>query len=778
MKHLPNLTALRSSGVAAAIATMLVATPFAQVAAQEQSNKLLEEVIVTATKKETNLQATPIAISALTASQLEARSITDISSLGDALPNVNFQTSNGNTGDSRANIFIRGVGQAEPFIYNDPAVAIYVDGVYIGRSVGAVFNTLSLERVEVLRGPQGTLFGRNTVAGAVSLITKKPNNEFTGFASAEVGNYNTMNLSAGVNIPFSDTVFSSVSLTHRQHDGYIESDAVVPGASLAAGTDYVAGSETEQYDEGVTIGRVALRWEASDNFALDTAIDFTKQRQAPHGQKLAWTGTPTDAMTGQLVKGQYAALGYNYDDYLNDDYQKNSSSYVGHDDQDIAGLNITATWDLDAFTVKSITGYRTLEQSYSGDNDGLPITFNTIFEQKVEQDQTSQEVQFLGNAFDGIFDWLTGAYWYKENATDNIAISSFGMDLPPPLPGVVGNHRDYYDIDIASTAIFAQGSVHLGDWTATLGFRSSQEEKEMKKTIGNLDGTTPHFIYTSPAAPDFVKAAYAPSQNFSGDWSSTTPKVSVDWQMTEDKLLYISYSEGFKSGTFNANTGVAVAASAAIGNSPTVEPEEVNAIEFGGKFQFSDVIRWNWALFDYSYENQQLFAFPVPASPPVLDNVGKSSIQGVESELWWDIASGWALQWSLGYITTEIEEADSSTNAKVGGELPYVPELTSSLGGSYEFNVASNPTSVRADYLYHGEQYNDIQNSEAGKSDGYGVWNLRGTVDLEAWQLWVYVNNVADEKYYDALQFSGDIGIALGSPGAPRTFGTGVRYNF
>jgi len=429
-----------SGGSAASLA--LLASPLTTITSPVYASDFLEEVVVTARKREESVQDTPIAISAFTGEGLELRGVDDLSGLNNFAPNLVLRQSPNNSGVTNAAVYIRGIGQNDFTPVSDPGVGIYVDGVYLGRSVGAVLDLVDVERVEVLRGPQGTLFGRNTIGGAVSLTSKTPAEEFGGKIDVKVGTDDRRDIKASFDLPISDTLLTRISLASFQQDGYVT--RVGDGKDLG--------------DDNTKAARFTALWLASDDLKITVSGDYSKDDE--NGPALVLTGMeplnfgaavggpPSQVLWQNTINSGVAGppnacflpANLNNPGCFNQRYiqsaggNKNFGTDPTESDLESWGLSATFDWNItDDLTFKSITAYREFDGFFSNDNDGGPQRVSLLID-IFEHEQFSQEFQLLGNAFDDRLKWILGVYYFEEEGLNfnpvrfaNVHIQSGGL---------------------------------------------------------------------------------------------------------------------------------------------------------------------------------------------------------------------------------------------------------------------------------------------------------------------------------------------------------------
>ncbi|GAB5450638.1 MAG: TonB-dependent receptor [Halioglobus sp.] len=635
----------------------------APLAAQAQA--VLEEVVVTARKREETLQETPIAVTALSGSNLQELGLTNISDLRKVVPNVDMYEGNGASGTG--NVFIRGVGARNTGVNFDSGVGIYVDGVYVSRPDGAVLDNVDIQSVQVLRGPQGTLFGKNTTGGAILYTTNKPVEEFEGHAEVRLGNFDRLDLQGTVNIPLSgDTLMSRISAWSTERDGYTK--AVSNGnPGMVDGDDYT--------DIGRKGLQAQLRWVPADDLTLDLNYTFTDTNQAARGQNCevvegipgaGWQAALQDQFiiepsTGQTIKEWCAdneALGKDkiQADVVPNRYRAETNT-----------LSLTADWDItDNINFKSITAWRNTIGGQTDELDamGIPLlgrnNYGWTGAEERETDAYSQEFQFAGTLFDDRLDYVVGVFGFFEETDPTGPASPSG----PFFNAIFNPNRAFYTNTVtaigtenASASIYSQADWNFNEsWRLTVGVRYTWEERELQRdfyvpdlgtvaTTGDAErsplGDTFTFFPSGPDSfnPDhlFVLADNGlAQQNMKVDNDDITPMASLqytfdDWGFINGGSAYATIANGFLSG------GITDTVSVETGLIEEYDPEEVWNYELGVKMDAWDRrLRMNVALFYTDYADRQLTTVRInPDTGRIagaLINAESSSIAGIEIE--------------------------------------------------------------------------------------------------------------------------------------------------
>mgnify|MGYP003471383068 FL=1 len=752
--------------------------------------------MVTAQRRRTKLQATPISITALTAETLRERGTVDLSGVAEATPNMQLTTSgNGSGGSSFAQVFIRGVGQPDFIITKDPAVGIYVDGVYLARAPGALLELLDIERIEVLRGPQGTLFGKNTAGGAISVITKQPESNASGVAELRVGSYARRDLSASFQVPLIENrLFLRASGMALGQDGYYE--RLLPGANDNRSTD---GNSVN-----VKSGRVSLRWAATDNLDVVLAADSTLQREtATDYQAVGIFDSANISLYNRLVK---RPDGRTYDaSWIAKKPWTTYSTSPSYSNTDVWGSSGTITWDLGPLQLKSISAYRALRVATKTDADGTPIDIVASDGIRVEQNQISQELQAAGHAWDDRINWLLGLWYFQEHAKDEQSsrqlVGLFETLEAAPLrsidpPGGAGmcpadgtgpmqclggmgnpsnvrfdqTRQGRRELKGRSYAAFGQASVRvLEPLSFTAGARISREEKEF-----TYNETRP--LQNDKVSFNNVKAA--------PDWNVFTPKLGVEYQLAQDFLLYASYALGFKAGGVNGRPAREDLFTA-------FGPEWLTTYEVGAKTDWLDKrLRLNLALFYSNYRDIQITRNTVDGTGAFIrleQNAGTARIFGLEAELTAAPVRGLLLTGGLGYTNFKFQSllpqmaAPGMQLLGLNNKLPFNPELVGTVTASYKIPLGSAGwITPRVDAYYSSSYFIDIDNTPAVKQDPYVQLNARVAYLPERanWELFASATNLTQRAVIGSGVASPANGSQVVSYKPPRMFYVGARFNF
>ena len=726
----------------------------------------LEEVQVIARKVEENLQETPISISAFSGETLERRQIRGTDDLGKVTPNLEFTNNAPLAGNnSSSQVFIRGIGQVDPAAGVDPGVGLYIDDVYMGQSVGGTMELRDIADVEVLRGPQGTLFGRNTIGGAVLLTTRRPGDEFGGTTRIGVGDFNLVEFFTAVDIPFSSDFKTRFTYGSRTRDGYV----------------------TRQFD-GVDIGdtdnytiTAKAEWTPSDNWTFKINYDHTEADE--NGSPLVFAANNPSATFQRVASADAGCPGFggdwtalpevpNIDDarcansFQNSGAFENNGTYPLQSKLENSGMSFHAEYDFASdLSLKYIFADRELNWSGNRDADNTPLTIlHTDYDS--EGDQTSHELQLIysGDRITGV----TGFYQFEENVTDILTVY-----LNTPAPGEQID-SDNNIVQNESSAIFTQWSFKFNEsLRGTLGVRSTDDTK----------GSIPdQFNYASP------DDKYLEVRLYEADFSETTVSADLSYMVNEENMVYFSYSEGFKGGGWNSHFNVPQSQEA-LDNFHRFNEETAETVEVGYKADLLDnTLRLNAALFNTDYTDLQ-FIFRVGVAPYLL-NAGEASISGAEIELTWVPSQSWIIEAGIGYlddsidsISTDFDALGASTSITTDNTLPYTPEIQTNFGIGYSSYAGNFIISPRVDVHYRDETFFDTANTpEIAQLDT--VTTVDASVRFETiddvWSVVVGINNATDEAY----PIAGNSSLSTGSGYAevaysrPREYFANFTYNF
>lgn len=710
----------------------------------------LEAVTVTARRRAESIQDVPVAVSAFELEDLRDMQARNLDGLQGSVPNLNIVQGRGSA--SSVNAFIRGIGQPDALQTFDPGVGIYVDDVYFSRIQGALFSLYDIERIEVLRGPQGTLYGKNSTGGAIKLITRRPGSQPVADLEFTTGNYGRLEGRFYGATPFSDSVGASVAIVYSDNDGYVR--------------DPLTGAKYNDDDNRAI--RFKLAGDPSDHFSWDFSVDYTKQDNALTLGRPEAPLIQTDLVLGPVVLRPADPGTYDY---------RSRTSFAPGQGQELEHLGFRLGFDVDlneAWTFRSITSRRELETSFFIDIDASEFELGDVLV-ALDQDQTSQEFQLQfdnGGSLAGVL----GLYYLKENvpshqeayASDFLALAGAPIDFLRTIDD---------DLSTKSWAAFGQVSwVFAPTWSLSAGLRYTREEKDYFRTTSTFSQALP-----------VLDGSFA----FSIDdrWSAWTPSLSLEKRFDEQVMGYVSASRGFKSGGFNGRANSA-------GEVSTFDPEYVWTYELGLKAASTDNrLVANVAAFYSDYKDFQARVSEVqnPGEPiptfafPVL-NAAELSIKGIEFEGVARIGDGTQLSAQIGWQDAKYRKFTdprielNPALASLHEHVPFSPDWSARLAASQSFYFDHGGTfTLGGDVSYRGETWLSVDNRDVLSQGAYSLVGLYGVYDSAdaKWQLRAGVRNLTDKVYKtDGQEFSSVGNIQTAYYGWPRNWYVAVRYSF
>jgi len=762
----------------------------------------LQEVVVTATKSATNLRDVPIAITAFTGADLRDQGVSNVNALGRFVPSVNLDTSTAFSGSrSVLSASIRGIGLDDFALNLDPAVGVYIDGVYLARTIGANSQLLDVERVEVLRGPQGTLFGRNTIGGAISIVTRDPKDHFAATGDVTIGSFNRRDVQASVDVPFSNALLSTFTFSSIKRDGYqkripyVSPTPYVSDSPYAfAQLGYASGNDQGGQDEKTARGK--LVWHGDNHITVTLTGDYSRTDETSSPVTLlraSTTGTfnlaYNDCLAGltiasvssPLICGARAQVGTGlFGANLNPATSRLTwgSQYVtGNIDTSYAnGINFVHVTNYggaltteiaftDALTLRSITGYRDLYFANGDDNDGSPLQFYEST-YSMWQHQFSQELQLLGKTLDNRLTYLLGGYYFDENGEDNQDVI-FAQGLQQINVDT--------NINTRTEAGFARGSFQATDQLSfTLGGRITSEQKKLASDSRELNG----YLYRnfgcypgdSPSpvpglsCQQFVSSlgkqvfqdgtfdfpvAGDPNRFSPLGTSHLTSNVftwtgGAEYHLMDKSLLYTSYSTGFKSGGWTTRLIFPSSTESEFG------PEKSATLEVGFKSSLlQNRLSTDVALFSTLYKDIQLPFIAPGFGTPVTMNAGTARINGAELEASAIVVHGLKMSSSLAYLDARYTELQAgATGITLGSDLPKTPKWKASLSPQYTFPVFRGEFRAALQYTYTSSLYNDTENTPLLRRPSTDM--LDGSVSYAAtsgWTLTVGCTNLTNGRF-------------------------------
>jgi iron complex outermembrane receptor protein len=756
----------------------------------------LHEVIVTARRTAESLQETPISITALSAEDIAQRGLNNVLDVAGETPSLTLMPG-GNYSGKSALAYIRGVGQDQFTYAFEPGVGFYVDDVYYGTVYGSIFNLADISNIQVLRGPQGTLFGKNNEGGAILLYTPEPKGDNSGAVQLGYGSFHREFAKGSFDVPIiADKLLLRVSGASNKMDGYVDRiDFACANPSLAGNlkaTTSAPGCKvgTEGGEDESSI-RAALKWIASDDLTVLLRGElFDDRSEAGPEDVLVQNPAPPGSDTAtynQLVAAPLYGIGISSPAFVTGDPFKSYSVYtnpgtgysappVNH--EFFTSVSATVDWNATSDVhVKNIAAYQKFRSEFAN-TDGTPIP--TYLEDNIlTHHQFSEELQLSGKLFDSRLDWIAGAYYYTS-----YGVYGGHIELPTQMvfaPGVFafapnGVYGLNFNLDDPTrehtTSGFLHGVYHATDAVSIeVGARYSTEEKSQA-----FNHTYTLTVPLNPIlAPD--TSAYAPGAGGTTSLSRVDPKVALQYQWTQDLMTYVQFSTGYKTGGINPK--------------PVLEsdivpfrPEHLTAYEIGLKSEWlNHHLMLNADAYLSDYRDLQLSEFlPPPAGDggTIVVNTGHARIEGFELDARARPLAGLSIDASLSYLNYKTLSLGAAAG-QVGGptlttQPPYVPRWKGSIGPEYTVTLGSGGTILaRVDWAYQSLVYFDLANTRAGAQAGYGLLNGRLQWDdaQGKWSAALEVRNATNKLYYafktPALNSDGSLFSVSGTPGMPRT---------
>lgn len=765
---------------------VLAATLAASISLPAAAQNVLEEVIVVAQKREENLQDTAIAITALSSDTLDNLNINNASDFEAVVPSLSVR-------NAPRRLFLRGIGRVTNSLGTDPGVAVYNDQIYTD-SIGALSraSSLTMERVEVLRGPQGTLFGRNATGGAVSIFSKRPTEDFEHHVRAKAGDYGQLNWGVSSSGPITDDLGYRVHAYRNKHDGYVDNK----------GGDDVLDEDHDGFG-------AQLSWDATDtlNIWLKYQKDETDDIRSgifPGGFLITPYNTVDKSVDGAFLNEGYQWTKENpatKDQYkvdLNDPLKTkthNNNRYTTH-----------VTWDLPSVTLKYVGNYS--ESDYSADNGEFGYTSRDDIRMVESAEDNiefySHELQVI-SATDGPLQWVGGLYYYHEERESPYGIrnleASYLANVSPsgfPVPGTVQPNPDLWgyiqnaELTSESTAAYFDANYTFNEtWKLTAGLRYSYDEKDGKEDqFIALDPT----IYRLPVTDDccgiLLTDPVVANQKLDDDWDNVSGRVVLDYMYSDDQMMYASISTGYKSGGFRLGT---------IQEDPYFDEETVLSYEVGYKGTFNGVLQVNAAAYFYDYSDMQvlvgrLLEDDLGISLPEMVNADEAEVKGVEIEAIWLATDSLTLMANYSYTDGEYTDfccyfdekefpaPDQPYNQDLSGNpLTQAPENKVFMNASYSLNTANWGEFVPSvSYSWVDERQFDVFDTDTTLADDYYRVDAQMTWFSPSMDIRIIgtVRNLTEEETWSSLERVGTNGAVTGIPNEPRTWAVEVQYDF
>tara|TARA_R110002110_G_scaffold91264_2_gene237512 strand:- start:132736 stop:135099 length:2364 start_codon:yes stop_codon:yes gene_type:complete len=751
---------------------MAAGAPLSSVA--QEAALQLEEVMVTARKRTESLQSAPVSAAIFDADSLADAQINAATEIIERVPGLVINSDN----VTQPNVFMRGIGTDIQSAASNPSVGMFVNEVYMARAMAFSMELFDLQQVEVVRGPQGILYGKNVTGGVVNFVTNKPTDETTAGFRAGGGNYNLIEVQGFANGALSDTVQGRISATSRSRDGYAKNT--------------FTGNDMEDLQASSVRGQ--LRFLPNEDLDILVSADTNRHRSTAQ-----WIDI--------VIPSEHNIP------FKNPDPRKGPNNVDGKSDADVDGIDVTVNWSTDAGALTSITALRT--GTFEGvSNDGgsyidftaLPYgddgrvdfgelhfgggpvsneDFNDDYylnEKKEDVDTFSQELRWT-STLDGSLNYMTGLFYMTEKIDRSedqtyLFVEFFNQ----------GFESARTQSDNTTFGVFGELTWDLSDTLSVVaGARYTYDEKEFEVERGNEGDFlgAPFFDENGNIVNSFTASDKK-------DWDSIDPSLTVNWQATDDVFLYATYSTGFKSGGWNGENATTAAEATA-----SYDEEDATNYEIGAKTElFDSRLRLNATAFFTQYDDLQtqqfvIFDANLPADN-IIANAGEAEVKGVEIEFaglitdWWTVSGSYAYQ--DGEITGDLISTDLQydpscdcsvpvpSNLK-GNDLRRTPENSYNLVNTFSFDMGnSGEIDVVVDYAFTGEYEFDNENNPRTTNDDFGIWNasVNWMSADQQWEVSVWGKNLDDELYFSGK--TDVIGSVLGSYGAPRTYGVNLRW--
>jgi iron complex outermembrane receptor protein len=712
-----------------------------------QEGGTIEEIIVTSQKRQESLQEVPISIRAYTGEELEGLDLDEIMDLGVRTPNMAFSRAGG-----EAQIYIRGIGTNIFGVGVDPSVGVHVDGVYLGRTHMALGQFLDVERIEILRGPQGTLYGRNTTGGAINILSRGPTEELEGYVSGLIGSFSRKEVTAAVGGPLGDSAGFRLAARIAQDDGFTD--------------DLDPAGRNEIDDNDISQLRGMIDFAPSDRVSVRLIADYSDFDSGNRAIRPLDNLGAAEAL-GSLPLGDH------------DETRNNLDSFHVWDS---SGLTADVEWDMsDDVTLNAIVAWREYDSDFLFNTDGTEVDI-TRSNFKYESEQFSTEIRLASND-DDAFQWILGIYLLEEEKFGALGlVRAGGRPFFATVPGSTGSFIIPEQNDTSAWAAFGEASWQLSDaWKFTLGLRFSDEEKDDFTTVGAVFDL---LGLESPADPLIFS-----TRNTSDSWNDFTPKVGLEYRPSDQVMWYATVSQGFKSGGFNAFDANA-----------SFDQEDVTALEVGAKSDLLDGrLRLNGAAFWYDYEDLQVSTFINGLT--LTTNAAEATILGAEADITYLAADNLELNLGVSLLRAKYDAfTDRQGNNPDGSprvlnltdnRLPNAPEFKVNASVSYMVDLPDGGTvELFGQFSHQAEVFYTQFNEPIVGEDGISLLDARVTWTLAdgRWVVSLLGKNLNDEEYFqnvvrftstsDAIADPLGIGNALGYPAPGRSFAAQVTYRF
>ncbi len=742
LKRLSVALLAHAAGFALLNTTLAQDAPVEPEASVERAD---ESVIVTAQRRKENVQKVPLAITAIGGDRLDEQAIVGFESLTKRVPSLRFGA--GVTGGEHV-ITLRGLSSQNTTSGGDSPVAYSVDGVYMARSTAVDPEFFDVSRIEVLRGPQGTLYGRNSVGGSVNVITNRPDDELGAYLDVMVGNYDARTVRGWANLPIATDpggvqVLARITGVYAEHDAYQENDSPLPTATR----------DGDAQDFHLVRGQLLFKFSPAVDLLLSAS---TSANGAPVATKLAWGIAPA-ARQGRFVGQVY-----------NPDPRRTSSGYPERFDQEGSTYSATLDWDMGGVVLTSITAYTEGTWFQTNDADSTSLDIAHLNYWTMDSDQFSQEIRLASNDDSAALRWIIGGFYFSEKVNQGFEYVDTGLNAGFGTGFVFTNGGD---IETTSWAAFAQMDYDLAKTSAeipltiTLGLRYTADQKHV------VDFLNYHI-------PDFAFTLFQ-SKDVDPSWNKLTGKFGLAYQAGPDTMFYASVATGYLAG------------GELVGNFPGIyDPETVTSYEAGFKTTMANgAVTLNASIYHTAIEDMQVFVQDITGSR--IDNAGKAHVTGLEAEAVFYLTDALRVNAGLTLMEAQYDEYVTVDNRLgvpsdfAGNRLVQTPEYTFALGAEYAFDTSAGTLTPRVDVFWSGDLYFLSANTVYDRQEAYSLVDLGLTwTDPDArWTVAAFLRNAGDVDVIsnDGLQ-SNTIGLGFGMDNytylPPRTFGVRIGARF
>ena len=738
--------------------------------AQVAQENALEEVIVTAQKREESLQDVPISITAISGEVLRQDGTASLHDISEKIPNLIFSAFS----PGQPEIAIRGIGTKEDGAAASDSTVVSIDDVYIAARTAQVFDIFDLERIEVLRGPQGTLYGKNSIGGSINFVTSKPSEDLRIRLQQTVGDFSRFDTGGLISGPLSENLLGKFSFSRRKFDGYLDNLLF-----------------DEQWGEADTLAmRGQLLWKASDTVEVMFGADYSDDdlgatNREPIGSAgpLHNCGCASDPVAVNIALGGAG------------DAHDTLAESEGFTDRQVKGINAKIMWDLGNQQFISITSYRESEFDWLEDSEGLPpspyvditgasgnptpsltlppevgFTFDINDSAIEDTEQFTQELRLIGQSANNLH-WVAGAFYSDEqiDRTERFRFTALGGPGPDNLSDYQANMLN----DSISWAVYGQATYAMTErLNFTGGLRYSYEEKDILVSNDRFSG------------PPLLLQAFAPA-TASENWNNLSGRAAVDFAINDETMTYASISTGFKSGGF---TGAATTVEVA---TTPFDEETAISYEVGLKGLWANRrLQTNLAAFFTDYEDLQVTRFFQPVGSTfgqfITENAGKAEIKGLELEVVGLLTDSWELGGNLALLDAEFTEFTGTPPASgesdfSGNRLRQAPKYSVYLYTAYTIRMQnSGNIAAKVDYAYQDDMFFDPDLNPITIAPSYSLWNARlaWTSADDTWEIAAWIKNISDKDYVHHTFSQRGSRIAFARFGDPRHYGVTLTYNF